>query len=392
MKHLAQSPIDPAFVQDPYPFYDRARERGDLFFWEDYETPCAVSFAAVDAFLRDRRFGREAPACVAKPVPAHLSAFYDYEQFSMLEREPPVHTRLRAQVMREFTGRRVQALAPEITAMCHRLIDGFPEGEFDLLAQFAEVVPVTVIARMLGVPEGMERQLLDWSHAMVAMYQARRDAAIETAAVQATLTFSEYVRGLIEARRVTPQDDLISALVGEGAQLSDPEIISTVILLLNAGHEATVHTIGNGVALLLEKGIDPFVAFADDFAANATSNEILRYDPPLHMFMRYAREDAEVFGHRFKEGDQVGLLLAAANRDGSVFAAPNLFDVGRSVRAHASFGAGIHFCVGAPLARLELNIALPILFERCPDLRLAARLFYADRYHFHGFERLMVVV
>jgi len=373
MKQLNQSPLDDAFVQNPYPFYDQARASGDLFYWSDYQMPCAASFGAVDALLRDRRFGREAPGSVRVPVPKHLSAFYDNEQFSMLEREPPVHTRLRAQVMREFTGRRVQMLVPEITALSHGLIDQFPKGDFDLLTQFAELLPVTVIARMLGVPTGMERQLLDWSHAMVAMYQARRDQTIEEAAETATLEFGGYVRGLVEDRRDQPRDDLISALVGEGANLSTPEIVSTVILLLNAGH-------------------DPFEAFADDAAIQATNNEILRFDPPLHMFTRYAREDLEIFGHGFKEGDQVGLLLASANRDEAVFEAPSQFDVTRPLRAHASFGAGIHFCVGAPLARLELNIGLPILFERCPDLTLIEKPRYADRYHFHGFERLMVAV
>lgn len=392
MKHLSQSPLDPDFVQDPYPFYDVAREAGALFFWDDYAMPCAAGFAAVDALLRDRRFGREAPACVAKPVPAHLQAFFDNELNSMLEREPPAHTRLRSQVMREFTGRKVHGLEAGMSSLAHGLIDAFPEGPFDLLEAFAEMFPVTVIARMLGVPDNMARQLLDWSHAMVAMYQARRDREIEDRAVEATLEFSDYVRGLMDVRRKRPADDMISALVGANAELSDAEIISTVILLLNAGHEATVHTIGNGVAALLRSGVDPAVAFSDAFATNTTTNEMVRFDPPLHMFTRYAMEDVEAFGHHFRQGDQVGLLLAAANRDSTVFDAPSRFDVKRVVRANASFGAGIHFCVGAPLARLELNVALPILFERCPGLRLVQEPAYADRYHFHGFERLMVEI
>ena len=392
MKQLSQSPLEYDFVQNPYPFYDEARALGDLFFWEDYEMPCAASYGAVDGILRDRKFGREAPACVATQTPAHLKAFYDIEQNSMLEREPPQHTRLRAQVMREFTGRKVVGLEPGIATLAHTLIDSFEGKPFDLLEAFAEMLPVTVIARMLGVPDDMARQLLDWSHAMVAMYQARRDRAIEDAAVAATLAFSDYIRGLMEARRSSPEDDMISALVGEGAGLNDAEIISTVILLLNAGHEATVHTIGNGVAAMLRHKIDPAVAFLDDFSTNATTNEMIRFDPPLHMFTRYAMEDVDVFGHHFKEGDQVGLLLAAANRDAATFERPDIFDVARPARANTSFGAGIHFCVGAPLARLELNVALPILFARCPDLRLVGEPVFADRYHFHGFERLMVQV
>ena len=390
MKHLSQSPLETSFVQDPYPFYQDARDAGDLFYWDDYEMVCASRFGAVDALLRDRRFGREAPACVAKPVPEHLAPFYENEAHSMLEREPPVHTRLRAQVMREFTGRRVAGLSPEIEALTHQLIDGFPKGPFDLLSEFAEILPVTVIAKMLGVGSGMERQLLAWSHDMVAMYQARRDRAVEDRAVAATTDFSAFIKGLIEERRARPQDDMISALVSEGAKLSDPEIVSTVILLLNAGHEATVHTIGNGVVCLLDHASDVKAAFRDETSVNAATNEIIRFDPPLHMFTRYAMQDIEVFGHAFKEGDQVGLLLASANRDDAAFENASVFDLSRPVRANASFGAGLHFCVGAPLARLELNLALPILFERCPDLRIAEAPTFADRYHFHGYDKVMV--
>jgi len=209
-----------------------ARGAGDLFYWDDYEMVCASRFGAVDGLLRDRRFGREAPACVANPIPAHLVPFYENEAHSMLEREPPVHTRLRAQVMREFTGRRVAGLSPEIERLTHQLIDGFPKGPFDLLGGFAEILPVTVIARMLGVGAGMERQLLAWSHDMVAMYQARRDRGIEDRAVAATTDFSAFIKGLIEERRARPLDDMISALVSEGAKLSDPEIVSSAMIPL----------------------------------------------------------------------------------------------------------------------------------------------------------------
>ncbi len=389
MKSLAQSPRDAAFVQNPYPFYDKARAVGPLFYWDDYDLVCAAGFEAVDAVLRDRRFGREAPSCIAQPEPAHLRPFHDNERHSMLEREPPVHTRLRGQVMRSFTGRKVNALIPEIEGLAHTLIDGFPDGEFDLLLAFAEMLPVTIIARMLGVPDAMARQLLEWSHAMVAMYQARRDRSVEDAAVTATLEFSDYIKSLMNERYHAPRDDLVSALLLPEADLSEDEAVSTIILLLNAGHEATVHTIGNGVVSLLANGGAAEAFRTDDHIARAT-NEILRYDPPLHLFTRYAMADVEAFGHAFKEGDEVGLLLAAANRDPAFFDRPEVFDPARDVKPHAAFGAGIHFCVGAPLARAELNVALPVLFERCPDLRLTEPPIYADRYHFHGFERLMV--
>jgi len=391
MIRLQQSPTDPAFVQDPYPFYAGARARGPLAFWEEYGRPAAFGFEAVDAILRDRRFGREVPPEQAAPVPPHLAAFHAVEAHSMLELEPPRHTRLRGLVLRAFTSRRIRALEPEISALCHQLIDAFPQGAFDLMPAYCRQVPVIVIARLLGVPESLAPQLLAWSNAMVAMYQARRDRAVEVGAARAAEEFSDFLRGHVDERRARPADDLITHLIAAeeaGETLSTDELITTCILLLNAGHEATVHTMGNGVKTLLEQGATPAVLAPD--AVDATVEEILRFDPPLHMFTRYAYEDVTLFGHRFVRGDTVALMLGAANRDPAIWAGPDRFDPSRPVRPNTSFGAGLHFCVGAPLARLELRVALPILFARCPGLRLAAPPRYADLYHFHGLERLEV--
>lgn len=393
LPRLAQDPREPAFIQDPYPFYDQMRAMGPLVHWDEYNMPAAASFAVVDALLRDRRFGREAPECVRKTHPAHLKPFYDIEAHSMLELEPPRHTQLRRQVLRAFTARQVVNMGPGIAQLCQELIDQFPERPFDLLSHYAETIPVTVIARMMGVPDAMADQLLNWSHDMVAMYQARRDRAVEDAAVEASLAFRAFIKAMMADKRKTPADDLISGLVtaGDGA-LSDDEIVSTCILLLNAGHEATVHAIGNGVAALLADGNAKPDWFEGQDQTERTSAEVLRYDPPLHMFTRYALEPVELFGHRFEEGDEVALLLGAANRDPDAYEAPNRFDPTREITPHTAFGAGIHFCVGAPLAKLELNIALPILFERCPTLRLSGTPTFADRYHFHGLQALTVTV
>lgn len=388
MQRFAQDPTDPAFVQDPYPFYDRLRAAGNLAFWEDYALPCAVSHAAVQALLRDRRFGRELPPELARPVPPHLAPFQAVESHSMLELEPPRHTRLRGQVLRAFTSRRIAALEPEIAALTHELIDRFPDGPVDLLPAFCQPLPVIVICRLLGVPEEMAPQLLQWSNAMVAMYQARRDRAVEDAAASAAAGFADYLRGYVAQRRRSPGDDLISQLITaetSGDALSEDELIATCILLLNAGHEATVHTMGNGIKLLLETG----TRIAAENAAQVTE-EILRFDPPLHMFTRYVYEDVTLFGHRFRRGDQVALLLAAANRDPAQWPDPHGFDPARPPLPNASFGAGLHFCIGAPLARLELATALPILFARLPDLRLTRQPRYANLYHFHGLQALEV--
>jgi cytochrome P450 len=189
----------------------------------------------------------------------------------------------------------------------------------------------------------------------------------------------------VQARRLSPGDDLLSQLIAaeaEGKSLSEDELITTAILLLNAGHEASVHAIGNGVKALIEEGQ------TGSGLGEGHVEELLRFDAPLHLFTRYALEDVEFNGLKLKKGETVGLLLGAANRDPARFPDPDRFDPGRSPNPHVSFGAGIHFCVGAPLARLELNVALPILFERLPGLKLARPPSYRDAYHFHGLERL----
>jgi cytochrome P450 len=202
------------------------------------------------------------------------------------------------------------------------LIDAFPEADFDLLEAFCRPIPVIVIARLLGVPEAMAPDLLRWSNAMVMMYQAGRTRAQEDEAVGATIEFVDFMRGYIDRRRSDPRDDLISALIAaeeDGARLTTDEMITTCILLLNAGHEATVHTLGNAVKLALETGARPG-ADAARFV-----EEVLRYDPPLHLFTRWAYEDVEIAGHLFRRGDEVGLLLASAGRDETVYAEADRF-------------------------------------------------------------------
>lgn len=386
MKSVSQPPTSPEFVQNPYPFYDRLRELGDLVWWKDYKMPVSASYATVSDLLRDRRFGREQPKELRKRIPEHLAPFYAVEAHSMLELEPPRHTRLRGLVLRAFTSRRIAGLAPEIDALCHDLIDGFPDSEFDLLPAFAQELPVRIIARLMGVPEDRSPDLLRWSNAMVGMYQAKRNRADEDRAVAATEDFVAFMRAYVDARRDDPRDDLITHLIAaeeDGEKLSTDELITTLILLLNAGHEATVHTLGNAVKTLLETGLRPH-------PGKTFTEEVLRHDPPLHMFTRFALEDIEVAGHSFRRGDQVGLLLGAANRDPRAFPSPDVFDPQRTGPAHVSFGAGLHFCVGAPLARLELEIGLRVLFERCTSLQLVEPPHYADVYHFHGLDRLMV--
>lgn len=391
MHAIQQSPTAPDFVQNPYRFYDRARALGPVVFWDDLGMPCALSHAAVSAMLRDRRFGREIPAAQRAPVPAHLEPFYALEANSMLELEPPRHTVLRNLVLRAFTSRRIAALEPEIAGLAHDLIAGFPAEPLDLLRHFAQTIPVVVICRLLGVPEAMKDQLLDWSHAMVAMYQAGRSRADEDRAAQAATDFAAFMRAHIDERRARPADDLITQLIAaesEGDTLTTDEMISTCILLLNAGHEATVHALGNGVKALLDAGGPK--DWLTPPRIDGTIEEILRFDPPLHLFTRFAYERVEVMGHVFEPGEKVALLLAAAGRDPGICENPHQFNPARPKKPHLAFGAGLHFCLGAPLARLEMAVVLPILFARCPELRLVEPPLYGDTYHFHGLTRLMV--
>nr|WP_237153599.1 cytochrome P450 [Oryzibacter oryziterrae] len=398
MTAFRQSPTDQAFVQNPYPVYDRMRQLGSAFYWEDYGFWCFPGFAEVSALLRDKRFGRDLSHIASREElgwperPEHVKPFYDVEQYSILEVEPPVHTRLRTLINRAFVSRAIERLRPRIAELSHQLIDRFAgQGEVDLLDAYATPIPVIVIAELLGVPVDMSDQLLDWSHRMVAMYQFNRTREIEDSAVAATQAFTSFMRGYVEERRAHPADDLISSLIAaesQGERLTTDELITTCILVLNAGHEATVHAIGNSVKALLENGIDVATAFADDRTTEASVEELLRHDAPLHMFTRYALEDTEAFGVSLKRGDQIGLMLGAANRDPQRFSEPGRLDLARTGNANLTFGAGIHFCVGAPLARLELQIALPILFQRLPGLRLKSQPVFADRYHFHGLEAL----
>ncbi|MEW9918624.1 cytochrome P450 [Marimonas sp. MJW-29] len=392
MKVLHQSPLDPDFVQNPYAFYDRAHAAGPVVFWEDYGMAAAFDAATVQALLRDRRLGRARPAHLVAPAPDHLRAWQALEDASLLDMEPPRHTRLRALVLRAFTSRRIAGLRPEIEAIADDLLAALPrDGAFDLIPAYCTQLPVRVIARLLGVPEEMAPELLRWSTAMVAMYQAGRSRATEDAAERASRAFTEFLTEYIAARRSDPRDDLITKLIAaeaDGDRLSPAELIGTCVLLLNAGHEATVHSIGNAVKALLETGTPP-AALAPG-AIEGTVEELLRFDPPLHVFTRYAYADIDLGGTCLRKDQQVALVLGAAGRDPAVWHDPARFDPARPSKAHAAFGGGLHFCVGAPLARLELQIALPALFAALPDMRLSEPPRYADSYHFHKLDRLMI--
>lgn len=396
--HIDVDPRSPAFYQNPYKLYAKYSDH-PLFYWKQYDMWCASSFDLVNALFRDKRFGRCLPSELAPPIteqthPQHLADFRLTEKYSLLNLEAPEHTRLRSLINHAFINRQVETLRPEIETFAQQRIDSFRhDKQTDLLTHYAMPIPATIIARMLGVPNSKVQHLLDWSHAMVKVYTLTQSHDEEIAANQAAIEFTDYLRSLIAERREAPQSDLLSHLIEaeiDGESLSDEELISTAILLLNAGHEATVHQAGNAIKCILESGLDPNSLFASQKQTRATIAEAMRFDAPLHLFTRFALEDVSIEGVAFKAGEQVALLLGAANHDPKRFDKADQFDPFRTDGGHVSLGAGIHYCVGAILARLELEISIPLIFQELSNLKLAGTPKYKDAFHFHGLERLEV--
>lgn len=393
---------NPDFYRNPLPAYAALHAECPAFFWEERQQWYFAGYDQVNALLRDRRFGRQILHVATReelglPEPKpHLRDFDALEAHSLLELEPPAHTRLRTLVNRAFVSRQIEQLRPEIEALSHAVIDAFEmDGEVELLKTYAETIPVTIIARMLGIPVEAAPRLLDWSHRMVKMYVFDPTFATELDANRASAEFADHLKEIIAGKRAKPADDLLTHMITsekDGERLTEAELISTTVLLLNAGHEATVHQIGNAVRTILQSGLSTTALFANEETTERTVEECLRFAAPLHIFQRYALSEIELEdGIALKKGDKIGLMLGAANVDPRKFSAPDTFKPDRNEGANVSFGAGLHFCIGAPLARLELNIALPILFQRLPGMRLKGEPPVKNSFHFHGLERLDLV-
>ncbi len=373
-------PTDPEFLADPYPRLAALREETPLFYESTLDRWFVTRHAEVRTCLRDRRLGRnfrhvgsEDEFAAAEPLDPRRQAFWDTERWSLLWLEPPEHTRIRKLVAAAFTPRSVEALRGPSAELAEELL---PEGEFDLLRDYAQPYSIAVICRLLGVPTDRARELLDWSHEMVKMYELDTTDAQAEAATQAAGEFRDYVVSLAAQRRREPRDDLVTRLVEatvDGRRLSDPELVSTIIVLLNAGHEATVNTLGNGVLALLCHREQWERLVSGEVEPAAAVEELIRWDPPLQLFERWVLEDGvELGGEQVPRGAKVALLFGAANRDPRVFDVPDAFEVARPNAAeHIGFGGGIHVCIGAPLARIELEAALRTLVERAPGLELA---------------------
>jgi cytochrome P450 len=382
---VSQTRFDPTaseFLADPYPVLAELRETAPVFWHEELRRWFVSRHADVRACLRDRRLGRNFrhvgsdEEFGAEPLDPRRQAFWDSERWSLLWLEPPDHTRIRKLVAAAFTPRSVEAMRAPAAELAQAQLEPFLDsGRMELLYDFAQPFSIAVICRWLGVPLDRHRDLLDWSHAMVKMYEFDTTEEQAVAANEAAAEFQQYVLQLIAERRRSPRDDLVSGLVQarvDGGRLSDAEVVSTVIVLLNAGHEATVNTLGNGIRALMHHQEQWQRLVDGTVPAAAALEELIRFDPPLQLFERWVLEDGvEVAGASIPRGAKIAMLFGAANRDPRVFPEPDGFDVARPNAAeHIGFGGGIHVCIGAPLARVELEAALRALVERCPELEL----------------------
>ena len=386
-----QSPVEKNFVQNPYDFYRQILNRGGVCFWKNYNQKAFFEFNTINKIFKDKRFGRELPVGLEQPYKKNLRDFYRIENNSMLELEGKRHSRLRGLVLRAFTTKNIQKISKDIDNLCSNLLAQMNEKESDLIESYAKQVPVITIARLLGIPEEMSDQLINWSNSMVAIYQADISEKTKSKANQSSREFFEYIEKYVAERRYKPADDLITHLIEaeqDNEKLNFDELVSTCILLLNAGHEATVHTIGNGINALLSNKID--CQFFNEKDWHNVVEEILRYDPPLHIFTRFAYEDLTINDIAISHGEKISLVIGASGQDTSRWDNPSEFMPDRRPKTNNSFGAGAHFCLGAPLARLEINLALKNLFRKKRRIEITRKPEYANIYHFHGLKSLNV--
>ncbi len=363
-------PQDPGFVRNPYAVFDQYRSAGRALRHADTGMWLAFRHADADAVLRSRSLGRIFTP--REPVDV-WDTFNWLHSDSILDSEPPKHTRLRALVAKAFARGHVERLRPRVRELASGLLDEVePGGRMDVITDYVEPLPVMVIAELLGIPEDERAPLCPWSQDIVRMYEYERTDAQEARARRSCDEFATYVVELAARRRAAPEDDLVTHLVQveeAGEKLDERELVATCVLLLNAGHEASVNGFGNGIAALFDfpDQLDRYRADPWPLAETAVE-EFLRYDAPLQLFERTATRDVDVAGITVRQGEKIAALLGSANRDPEVFEGADRMDVGRATNPHLSFGAGIHFCLGAPLARLEMQISLPLLFERFPGL------------------------
>jgi cytochrome P450 len=375
MADIQFNPMDPDFVADPYPMYHRLRaedpvHHSPLGFW------VLTRYADVLAMLRDGRLIKE-------PIAAFVAARFGVAVppglgLSMLDRDPPDHTRLRGLVSKAFTPRALERLRPEIQQIVDGLLDEVrARGSMDLIEEFAYPLPVRVICEMLGVPVKDHERFKAWGLDIARGLDAIMlppDSPVGQRSVSGRRALADYFRELIAERRAAPRDDMLSALIvaeEAGDTLNEEELLATCILLLVAGHETTVNLIGNGTLALLRHPAELRKLRDNPGLIGTAVEELLRFDGPVQRTARIPSEDITIGGQTIGKGELVMPFLGAADRDPTQFPDPDRLDITRADNRHIAFGMGIHFCLGAPLARMEGQIAINTLLARLPKLALA---------------------
>jgi cytochrome P450 len=389
---------DPTFVSNPYPALKELRAQGQPVWHEGMQIFLAARHSDANDVFRNKSLGR---------IFKEKSPEFEWEIFnwlhadSILDSEPPKHTRLRSLVAKAFNRQKIEGMRPAVGRITDQLLEAIDlkvkSGQsFDLIADYAEPLPVKIIADLLGFPESEEHLLRPWSQAIVKMYEVNPSAQHQSEAQLAAQEFADYVRDLAESRKKTPTADLISDLASveeNGEKLNMHELVATCVLLLNAGHEASVNAFGNGMVAALQRPDQVALLRTNPRAiTNTALEEFMRFDAPLHLFERTATVDTEIGGVQIREGQKIAALIGSANRDESVFSAPEAMDLTRDPNPHIGFGAGIHFCIGAPLARLEMSVSLPALWEKYPTMQLAGEAVRRPTFVLRGYESVAISV
>ena len=362
---------DKDFIKNPYPYLKELREEYPIHYDKSSGLNLITQFEDVKDIQKSKNFISSEPEDYTKDAdeklinPKDYDYFWKTEEFNLLNLEGNIHDELRGLVAKAFLNRQVQELRPFMENKSKELLDKVNRGSFDLLADYAQPYSIAVIGELLGVPEEDYDKFLYWSHAIVKMYDLKVSDESAAEAESAAKDFYIYMNNLIDEKNKNPQNDMISRLsqVSENnQQLTKDQIICTVILLLNAGHEATVNTIGNSIVALLLNNIST-KNLNHDFDIKKIIEELIRWDSPLQFFQRWVLEDTELSGIKLPKNSKIAMLLGSANRDETAFKNPEKIDFERKNLNHTSFGGGVHFCLGAHLARLELEVSLENLFK-----------------------------
>lgn len=395
------NPFDPAFNHDPYRFYAEFRN-APVAYSTRLEGWLISRHSDVMAVLKDpARFSSRHNLDFPIPLPPEVLDVMSQgfpEAAGLFNNDPPGHTRVRSLFNQAFTPRRIGQMEPQIRALAHELIDRFASvGQADLVAQFAHPLPMTVIADLLGVPREDMVQVKAWHDHSLSLNVPDQSLDAQLAAARSQVAYQHYYAAMIEDRRMHPRDDLVSAMVHarfeDAEPFTVPEMITQLIILLAAGHETTTSMISNLVRLLLEHPDQWRAIDAQPNLIAAAIEETIRFEAPVQMEPRVATEDVELGGALIRKGDRVYVMYASANRDTALVDAPDQYNIYRArPNHHVGFGYGIHFCIGAVLARLEGRVALETLRERLPNLRLVPGYtrIYAPSFFFRGPAEVLV--